>query len=135
MKYISLLFIALVLSTSCRSKSSINRDLIAQAQPVAQIISAIQHNDLEPFKSAWCQEIKNADYMHSVGEDKWTHLFEDTRSGFRNMFGDDYNLQDFNFIYLGDNEMGLIQIDYKGKRMTDIGFTVVREENQWKVSI
>jgi hypothetical protein len=101
-------------------------ETIPQALPVIALLKAVKERDQKQLQSAFSDKMR-AQY----DKEGWDKVLQRYQEGFKTAFGD-YKLEDFAFVYKGDEEKGGVSVVHKGKTLP--GMSVTREKTEWKLN-
>ena len=102
------------------------REVIPQAQPVVAWLTAVQNGNQGQLKAVFSESMRR-----QFDKQGWEQVMRTYQETFKNEFGD-YRLEYFSFRFRGDENLGVVLIEYKGKSIA--GVQVVRENDDWKVN-
>ncbi len=90
--------------------------------PFLQLITAINTNDQELFRSVYSEKIrKSGEYSD------WSKNFSEAKINVHKIFGDPIDPEEFTFKVEGNK----LRVTFKGERVRS--FRIVKEKNSWKL--
>lgn len=114
---------------AAQNESGFRVSALPQAQPVYNLLRAVEISDFNLYRSVWASETQK---MYRERKSNWPKI----RRVFRKMFREDlghYRLAGLRFDFRKESESnaGVVFIMYKGHQRT--GFNVIEEKGKWKI--
>jgi hypothetical protein len=106
-------------------KEAKKTEVIPQAKPVVTWLEAVKDGDEKKLKTAF------SDRSQKIFDKDWGKALKGFKDQFKAAFGD-YKVDDFAFQFKGDDKLGKVAVNFKGK---EFHVRVLKEKEDWKVEL